>query len=440
MAKARKQPEPRAQFPSSLSGRVNVILVVLVLRVLFAAAVQFLPATTFAFTVPVTRLPFIGSLAVALGTVLLADPFGATLDLLLFAVAYYFCLDVVARIVLPALAPDRGRVRQLVKGAQARTLPYPVIVASNGTFEVRGARPSEAVGPAAVLCDGLTVLALEEATGRRRVVGPGLNWLEPYERVEAAVDLRPIQMQRTATGTTREGMLVEVDIAITVEIARDKKRNADDPKYPFNPGAVLKALYCERAQAIDSTDTRPAADWREITGWQVEDGMRRVIAAYTVDQLFAVDRPDVNPRRDMENSLLRIVNPEITPYGATCTEARIIAIRPPRAVLEQRIRMWCSEWNAREQAVLALGKAQEEQAKESARTSAQHDVFQNLIGALRVPADQATVEVVSRRMAEALDRMAREPETGALLDVEVRQALDRVIDVTRERPDLGETP
>lgn len=435
MAKASRQPEPRTQLPASLSGWVTLIQAVLFLRVVTALIVQLLPASTFAFTAPVARLPYVGELAAALASVLVADLYGAVLDLLLFVVTYYFAMDVVAGMVLPVRERDVSRVRPLVQSAEARALSAPVVVASNGAFDVRGMPPARALGPGVILCDGVTALTLEGTKGARRVIGPGLNWLLPEERVQAAVDLRPIQMVRTATGTTREGMQVEVEVSITVEIGRDQERLAHHAHYPFDPGAVLKALYAERAQAVDpTTDARPSADWCEITGWQVEDGLRRVVAAYTIDQLFAVDRPDVNPRHDMEGLLLRLVNPEIEPYGATCTDARITGIRPPRAVLEQRIRTWCAEWKAREESILELGRTQQDQAKQSSLTTAQDEVYPLLIKVLEVPLEQATIENISRRVAAALAQMAREPDTNALLNAKERDAISRIANLTRSGP------
>lgn len=434
MAKAKRQPEPRTPTPSSLSGWVYIILAVLSLRVLVALTLVVLPPTTLAPMRSLAALAVVGPLVDALAAVLFASPLDALVDLLFFAVVYYFSVDVLARVVLPAPRRDRARVHRLIQGATATTLPSPVIIASNGEFEVRGAPRGQVVAPAAALCDGVTVLALD-GSETRLVVGPGLAWLEPGETVHAAVDLRPLQMHRSAVGTTREGMQVEMQVAITLEVCRAQTRHTHHANYPYDPAAVRRAVYAERAQSVDpATDARPAADWREIAACQVEDGLRRVIAAYTVDQLFAVDQPDRRPRHDIETALRQMIEPEIERYGATCTRAAITSIRPPRAVLEQRIRTWCAEWSAREQAIKAAGEAHADQVKESAQAMARAEVLQSLVSALDVASIQASSERVSRSISEMLERMVAEPETNALLDDQVRRAVSELADEPRGRP------
>jgi regulator of protease activity HflC (stomatin/prohibitin superfamily) len=232
--------------------------------------------------------------------------------------------------------------------------------------------------------------------------------------------------------TTREGIEVELDLSLSVEIQRGETWTSDGACYPFSAEAVRKAIYAERTHSVEpnmpASAPRSVTDWSETIAAVCEDILRQIIAGYTLDQLLAVDNPDINPRQEISRRLFATAREQVGRYGGTLRSASISHIRPPRAVLEQRIKNWLADWQRREKTLIALGEARKAQLKEAANALAQAEMLQSLSMALAGQPQSLSVDLLSLRLIEALERMAREPGTRAHLDTATLNVLRQLVE------------
>jgi hypothetical protein len=422
-------------------GQLNTRLVksiafLVFLRAILALVHQLpLPQSLWDLFAPVFSIPFLSFLIQLLINIRYTSPLEILLDSAIFVILFVLTLYLVIPVVFPVQSwRDRWKARSFLIGATHLKLPHPVIRVSEGKFEIRGVKPEQARGPGIVLCDNVTAVALEKKNTFTRVLGPGFHFIDIDEQVLAAIDLRPQSMRRKVTVSTREGIEVEIDLSVTIEIQHGKESPSGEPHYPFDPEAVRRAVYAEHVHISETTRPhapRSAADWCETIVAVCKDHLRHIVAGYTLDQLFAVDNPDLIPRQVISEQLTRIARAEVGRYGANLLNASVSRIHPPPSVIKQRVTNWLADWQRREHTLKALGEARQMELKESARILAQAEMLQRLEQILAPHPENLSPDILSLRLLEAFERMMLEPGTAAQLDKETFDFLQRLIELLK---------
>jgi regulator of protease activity HflC (stomatin/prohibitin superfamily) len=425
-----------------IKGLLIILFVGLVVRGLFSAvdAVAGLANAKSVFDLfrAILSIPPVAWVVQLLVQVKYTTALDALLDVLFLSIIFFFPLLLITRAVFPIKWRAFLKASTYMLGATHLQLPHPVVRAWNGTHKVYGASPQRALGPGIVISDGVTALAIEKKNAFTRILGPGFHFLEIEERVQAAIDLRPQSLRRTVTASTREGIEVEIDLSVNTEIERGSETSIGFWGYPFDSKSVYKAIYAEHAHSSETPALPPAprsaADWCETIATICEDALRHIVAGYTLDQLLAVDNPNVNPRQELVAQLKQIAGEQVGRYGGSLRSVSVSHIRPPRAVLEQRIQNWLADWQRRERTLKALGEARRTQLEESARALAQAEMLQSLGETLALPSEGTSIEILSLRLIEALEKMAREPGTGAQLDTDMIEFLHKLTELLSPKP------
>ncbi|MBI5304887.1 MAG: hypothetical protein HY868_22325 [Chloroflexi bacterium] len=392
---------------------------------------------------PALNIPPVAWLVQFLLVVKYTAPIDILINIAFFFGLFYLTLHLLTDAVFPLKSwREAWQARGYMIGVTHLELPHPVIRASNGTYKVYGTKPERALGPGIVVCDGVTALALEKQNAYARVVGPGFEFLRLEERVQAAVDLRPQNLRRTVTAATREGIEVEIDLSVNTEIEHgiDWK---DEQVTSSMDNPVARAIYAERAQVSETTAIPPAprsaADWCATIATICEDTLRQIVAGYMLDQLLAADNPERNPRQEIGRQLLDAAREQVGRYGGALRSVSLSHIRPPRAVLEQRIQNWLADWQRRERTLKALGEARRIQLEESARALAQTEILQSLADTLTLQSESHSIELLSLRLVEALEQMAHEPATGMQLETSEIEFIHKLAELLNPKPTEGKS-
>lgn len=423
----------------------NAVIIWVILRIVLSVPDWFPSATRLVEPLrPALNIAPVAWLVQLLTIVKYTSLLDALLNIAFFIILFYLTLHILTGAVFPIRSwRDAWKARVFMLKTSHLQTPQPVIRASNGTHKVYVGNPDRALGPGIVISDGVTALALEKKNKFTRVLGPGFHFLDLEERVQATIDLRPQSLRRTVTVSTREGIEVEIDLSVNTEIQRGRDWTSDYAGYPYWDESVYKAVYAERSHLSEETATSPqprsAADWCETIATVCEDSLRHIVAGYTLDQLLAVDNPDVNPRQDIAKQLVAVASEQVGRYGGNLRSTSISHVRPPRAVLEQRIQNWLADWQRRERTLRALGDARRIQLEESARALAQTEILQSLGETLALQSETQSIELLSLRLLEALERMAREPGTGAQLDAGMMEFLHKLSELFNPKPPEGTT-
>jgi regulator of protease activity HflC (stomatin/prohibitin superfamily) len=152
--------------------------------------------------------------------------------------------------------------------------------------------------------------------------------------------------------------------------------------------------------------------------------LRNIIAERTLDQLFAADDPDAEPRIEVEAAIRSRLEKRVHAKGATLLGVNLGILHPPDSVVDQRIKTWQAEWERRQMVTVAEAKAESERRRDIARGVAQLEMIQSLTQSFQSESGTLSKDLVTFRMIQALERMmsTNTPTEGKTND-ETRQTL-----------------
>ncbi len=188
-------------------------------------------------------------------------------------------------------------------------------------------------------------VVIDKVGGLARVIGSGMAFLEPYERVRSVVDLRSqVTSLELVSVPTRDRVLLDIHATLFYRIKSTLDQAVSTPTdYPFSPDAVLKA-------------TLSVADWKAATETIAATLVRDVVARYTVDDLFGrgfeVNSTRVTPANLIENELQGLLEISLAYWGVTAERVVIEYIRPPQEVVQA----WSKAFKAEAKAEAEAGR------------------------------------------------------------------------------------
>jgi regulator of protease activity HflC (stomatin/prohibitin superfamily) len=328
-----------------------------------------------------------------------------------------------------------------------------------------------------VVADSTSIVALRTATGTSRVEGPyldengrphsGVIFTVPEEEIDAVIDLRP-QLRRTPTkAQTRDGITVDVAVIAfyTPRFTRARKlkemhqlshpsgteptAKSPRPVYYPPPFAWRRA---SMIQALNSRRIERAGERTRKTEWGDRimeiaiPRLRDLISEYTVDELTAwstTDKFPKHPRYVIRDQLREIVTRELDVDDemrrATGIELRFMSVSPPMPpdeVIQRRIQAWVEEWRKKEADIFAQADAEAMLTRELARAQVQgemtariNDIFQEARAA-----ETPSGDLVVLRFLEAMDKMAGNPMTRALLPYDSMKMLKQLRELLAPDP------
>lgn len=291
----------------------------------------------------------------------------------------------------------------------------------------------KAGGPCFLIIIKDTALVLEQDGCYTRVVGPGFTFLEPFETIRGAVDLRPQIRANTVHAMTRDGIPVQVKLEIEFMIQPHPRRQSQQPAkapYLFREDAVRRAVY---KQTVFHRGTREEIlDWRDLVMARAEFELQHVINTYMLDHL--IEPEDANPRaplelqetprREIQARVLRNVNASgeqrqldardlgVVVTRVTLEDFQIIPKEFAETVRKSRIESWRAAWEKRIIITRADAEAAKQRLSEAARAQAQTEMLNTITRGLSEldMADRANLpHLLALRMIEALEQMSLDP-------------------------------
>jgi len=349
--------------------------------------------------------------------------YGTFLDLTIALLSFVGTLALASQFLFP-IQGSRARWKALhCLASWYFGLNHPCFIVHDGHNEerIKGNRLSR-LGTGVILVDSNSAVVLERGTSFSRVLGPGTAFTQRFEHIRGAIDLRPQIRQRRVHALTRDGIDIYVDLFIEFEIKRGKNSDPRMP-YSFTDQAVFRAVYGE------SIGEKEKYDWGEAVATLAADQLRHIISCYTLDQLYAPDELDRNPRAEIQRTLNDMLPAIAIGKGVHFLDVTLGVFQAPKEIVQQRIKSWQADWVRRTLVIQARGEAEALRRRELARAQAQLEMILSITQGLKgitLPTPQG-VELISLRFVEALEKMASEPLTRSLLPPETIQTLDTLL-------------
>lgn len=282
-----------------------------------------------------------------------------------------------------------------------------------------------------IIFDGCA-LYLERGNRFSRVVGPGDKYpfLEWYETIKYAVDLRPKVKEDRFSVWTKDGINISINVRIECRIGDPKKHNAKKTglMYPYDPEAVKKAVerYALRwpnPQEEPSEFTWVDAAWGQVTGILPE-----YVGGRMLDDLLLAERKNGQIlSREAHAELLEKVNKSTNAFGVYVTDLQLVKIELPKEVVEQQKKTWEVEQEGLVTIIEGEAKADNIRTREKAHADAQRDLLIAIADGLDLHSGEQMVEPLLVSMARILDKSLQDPMVRASLANETLETIERIL-------------
>jgi len=306
-------------------------------------------------------------------------------------------------------------------------LRTPYLSVSEGKLDHEAANTAGEVigGPALLVVADSNAAVIERGGGFSRVVGAGITYLLPHERVRGAIDLRTQHRTVREKVMTKDGIPVEVDVDLVFRIT-DRTLPGDAEHIPppalslttrikrklgvhVNPAlleasrehdfsfeAVRRAVY---ESAVFSPDRAPdwAASFAGVRAGDISDQLVEM----RLDEILAPDSPD-HPLHEVPKIGLETARKAASPMGIDVTDmtmGTVDLLKEHKDLVDgQMLANWKAEWNRRATVLVAQGQAKRLQLTEEARAEAQANMIQALTEGFRVAVGENAPPDVSREV------------------------------------------
>ncbi|CAG0953136.1 hypothetical protein GPROT1_00240 [Gammaproteobacteria bacterium] len=324
---------------------------------------------------------------------------------------------------------------------------------AKGRPNIRPDEEGESYGRGVIVTDSTSVVVLRTTTGISRVVGPGTErdqspsgviFTEWNEEIDTVVDLRP-QIRLTLPpfpATTNDGMTVEAKIIAFFSLKRVKSRRMRDlvkepmrwpPPFIWHAYPIRQALSARRMLRKDDKPQRTG--WADSLLAVAVPQLRHIIARYTLDYLTAPLGQPQHPRFGIRNELVQYVRQRMDvgddfnpPTGLDVRFMAVPLMWPSQDVQRQRIESWKNEWRRRTDEIEGRAEAEAIRTREMARAQVQGEMTARINDALKEAQASGTGnhDLITLRFLEAMEKMAKDPTTRALLTLDSLKILQQL--------------
>jgi regulator of protease activity HflC (stomatin/prohibitin superfamily) len=296
-----------------------------------------------------------------------------------------------------------------------------VWVVNNGQAEVHG-QAGEGLarfgGPGILIAQQGHAVILEKGGKVSRIVGSGLTWLEPFERVSMVVPLFGRNEKVTVEQVvTRDRVLIE-EFEVLIFHRLDEgpeEEQIRDGQFAYNETILRRVVW-----------SPGGGDWRGGVRSLGESAVRDVVGRYDLEQLVPMSE---NFRARFKNDLKQALNKvTIEAMGVRVVAVDIGKIKIPDEAKRRLLEKWLADWSVRiaqseREALIRRGEAEAVilKVKEVAWAQAQKQVIEEIAASLQSISGtgKEAAYVVALRALETIERMAGDPATKILLSPEM---------------------
>ncbi len=295
------------------------------------------------------------------------------------------------------------------------------LIVSNGQVETRGESGGSLTrfgGPGTLIVQEGHAVILEKSGKLSRVVGRGITWLEPFERISMVVPLNGraerITVEQVAT---KDKVLIE-EFAVIVFHKIDpgsEDEQIQDGQFTYSEQKLFKDVW-----------SPGGSDWRNTVKSIADGAVRDVVGRYDLEELM----PMSDKERDrFKDELKQAINKTTSKaLGVQTTSVDIGPMKVPDEARKRLMEKWLADWSIRiaqseREAMIRKGEAEAVllKIKEVAWAQAQKQVIEEIAGSFQsisVSGKEASY-VVAMRALEAIEKMAGDPVTKVLLPPEM---------------------
>jgi hypothetical protein len=288
-----------------------------------------------------------------------------------------------------------------------------------------------------VIYDGIS-LYLERGNQFSRVVGPGMPFLERYERIKEVIDLKPQIKTGIIKPWTKDGIRITLTIMAECQINASHKAQAESHalQYPFDPLAVQNAVDHMTVRVGDGKLIE--ASWLEGAWGTITGAINSYVASHLLDELFLAPlTPITNPAaytgviaqllsEKFSATMLGRINSGLARYGSRALNIQITKIEVPNSVLALRIQHWESEKKILSARKTSKAEADGIRVRQQAFAMAQRNMLETITQKLeKIDPDNLTQPLILS-LSGLLDQGLNDPIVRPLLAKESFAALERL--------------
>jgi hypothetical protein len=365
--------------------------------------------------------------------------FSYVLDIIAFVALYLGGLVIMSQFVLPVqTTADRRRVLEhfLEYGFGGRS---PIVFVKEGRLVARKDE-LKLEGNGVALLDPYSAMVLQRESAPRgqplvRAVGPGVVFIRGGERIVAALDLRKQTRSLPVKALTKDGIEVTASVNVTFGLSLDPARSSDEQSAAVldrnRPARQFDAERAFRAVYGTALGEKQPVEWTELPTQVAAEIFRNLMAECTLDSLFqpTLANADVYPFSDFQAKLGQQVKEAavLKERGLIIFSAGVSAPKPPREVLNQRVKLWQSRWQRAAYQRLAAVDSEIMKTMGHWRARAQEQILKDLQAALAQNPDTSR-QAIALMMARTLQNAARDPATRRFLTQDTLGTLDALED------------
>lgn len=267
-------------------------------------------------------------------------------------------------------------------------------------------------GPGRISVDGVDVVVTEKNGRYNRTLGSGTHALEPFEYVQAVIDVRPRERERKAIRLmTQDGIQMQVDVTIIYRLHPGDQVQTRANPYPFDPEAARKAAY---TQIMLPKNYKKR--WEDVTLDLTEQQLTSVIAKYRLDEiLHPLENSASEPQLTILNELRRNLGIKLQEIGVQLVSLHLSRPELPPDVTKQYIAYWQAHWQISDAQHEARTRVSNSELLEEAQSDAELKMLEAIVAGLALAEQKGQGNqlnnLVTLRLVEALEKVTRQAST-----------------------------
>ena len=357
---------------------------------------------------------------------------------------------------LPRNHPEFDRSRTLLWWYMVRrifSLHPPAYVVEGGKHEERiaGARLQNYLGsvgiierlffsysPVLIRSDSVAVLQLfvtpSRLVGNRMVFRPDIRnrqgeivggtteqgtticFLDLYEDVEGAIDLRP--QRKVSTFKAHSNDNLEVDLQLLMDISQAFQQREPEYVYTYDPAEILRAFYFQSPGELETLS------WDERFFSVAIAQLSKAVLSHSLGDIY--DNAHVgNSSQILEEDLIRLLGETIRPPGRI-ELLRVALTRVEPKAVEYSLRNWEARVEVKEKPAEAEAEAAYWREVSKAKLSFFTRLMENISEVFKGTERKDLEIALSMRMAKIVEELAHSLAEKGLLSPEAAATLERI--------------
>jgi len=274
-------------------------------------------------------------------------------------------------------------------------------------------------GPGILVAQEGHAAILEQSGRLSRVVGRGITFLKPFERLSMAAPLytRTEHVVVEKVATKDKIMLEELELWVFHKVdPGPEEQQTENGRYPYNEENLFKNVWSPNG-----------GDWRTSVQGVSDSAARDVVGRYDLEQIVPISSQF---RREFKDALKQEVS-RITKglMGVEVVAVDVGKLQVPHEARQRLLEKWLADWGIRvaaseREAMIRRGEAEAAilKLKEVAWAQAQKQLIEQMAGPFRsldMSGRDTVAYVIALRSLETLEKMASDPATKILLPSDI---------------------